>query len=165
MLLPENRFRLAARKAGPGIEGILSLAQQFEVSLSCAAIRVVASEVYPAVLIKWSSDGIAWKWASHSFWNFGFRRINATKISLPRDSATSRALAAGSGGGQVVENATTAAYWFSVADKGIRNLVLREQAISLGKFGALTLLSLHKGNFPPEIVALRDHELGLDERY
>lgn len=163
LLLPEGRFRPAAKNAPAGLSAVITLAQQFDVSATCAAIRVVTAETFPAVIIKWSDSGLSWKWSSRSFWDYGFRRMVAASSSLPRDSATAKALAASKSNGQPFENATTAAHWFPVGQKDLRNIILREEALVLGRFGVLTMLTLHGGNFPPEIIALRNQELGFDE--
>jgi hypothetical protein len=62
---------------------------------------------------------------------------------------------------QFIETATTASAWFpAVPARGIRNVVLREEAIALGRFGVLTLLTLHNERFPAEVVANREFEFG-----
>lgn len=162
LLLPENRFLSATKRMTANLAGISALAQKFEVSLSCAAIRVVSAEVFPSVIVKWSTKGVSWRWSSKSFWEYGFRLIKVARNTLPHDSATAKAIAHSAVGAYTAENATTAASWFPMGARSARNLILREEAISLGRFGALTLLTLHDRKFPPEVVALRNQELGLD---
>ena len=138
-----------------------SVAGKFEVSLTCASIRFVTAEVWPCVIIKWSSEGYAWKWCSKQFWSLGYRKTVESIESLPEDSATARCLASKGTERQIVETGTTASSWFpAITARSVRNVILREEAIALGRFGVLTLLTLHNGRFPAEVVASRESELG-----
>jgi Zn-dependent peptidase ImmA (M78 family) len=161
LLMPDKRFKSAAKNCPPGLPGIESIADQFEVSVTCAAIRFVTTEVFPAVVIKWSSEGYAWKWCSRQFWTMGYRKTIQSAESLPEDSATKRCLALRGKITGVVETATTAAWWFfGVPESGPKSVVIREEAMALGRFGVITLLTLHSGKFPDEVVANRNAELG-----
>ena len=48
----------------------------------------------------------------------------------------------------------------SVPEGGFRNVILREEAMALGRFGVISLPTLHSGKFPDEVVANRNAELG-----
>lgn len=161
LLMPDERFLSATRRCPVGLSGIRSIAGQFEVSLTCAAIRFVTSEVFPAVLIKWSSEGYAWKWCSRQFWAMGYRKTIQAASSLPEDSATKKCLGAKGKSTNIVETAATATWWFpGVMERGSKNVIIREEAMALGRFGVITLLTLHSGKFPNEVVADRNAELG-----
>lgn len=157
LLLPEGRFASACRRLPVGLGAVKQIAEQFQVSLSCAAVRIVSAEVFPCVLIKWSSEGFCWRWCSHSFWDYGYRWTVKSLEAFPRDSATARCASAETP--QLFESTTTAAYVFpAVPQRSFQNLILREEAISLGKYGQLTLFTL-RAPFPPEVVNARRREL------
>lgn len=162
LLLPESRFRTAAKRLQVGLDGIKTIAETFNVSLSCAAIRCVSHEVFPCVLIKWSKDGFCWKWCSRSFWEYGYRGTIQSFERLPAESATAICRSADVEPGKIYESATTAAFVFpSVKQRSFQNIVLREEAISLGRFGLLTVITLRQ-SFPREVIAARAKDLGLE---
>lgn len=161
LLLPDARFQQATKNCRTGLAGIDSVAGKFEVSLTCASIRFVTAEVWPCVVIKWSSEGYAWKWCSKQFWSLGYRKTVESSAALPEDSATARCLQSNGTERSIIEMGTTASAWFpSVSARSIKNIVLREEAIALGRFGVLTVLTLHNGRFPAEVLASRESELG-----
>jgi Zn-dependent peptidase ImmA (M78 family) len=163
LLLPESRFQKAVRRLPVGLAGVKAVSESFNVSLSCAAVRCVAAEVFPSVLIKWSREGFCWKWCSHSFWDYGYRRTIQSPERLPHDSATARCRNGGVEAGQIVESTTTAAFVFpSINQRSFQNIVLREESLSLGKYGTMTLITLRQP-FPKEVIEARTRELGLDE--
>lgn len=62
---------------------------------------------------------------------------------LVADSATAKMIAGAVSSADIVSNGTTASHWFPFVFVGSnRDVILVEEAISLGRFGALTLLSL-----------------------
>ena len=164
LLMPESRFRSAIRKATLGLPGVVSIADQFAVSISCAAIRVVTSETFPCAVIKWSRNGFCWKWCSRAFWTMGYRKTITTLQRVPELAATKLALNGADASKGVIQTGTTASFWFpAVGLKHPRNIPLMEQSLSLGKHGAITLLVPLKGCFPKELEAFRDYELETDE--
>ena len=161
LLMPDGRFQAATRRLVVGLEGVKTVSRHFDVSLTCAAVRCVASEVFPHVIIKWSQNDFCWKWCSRSFWDYGYRKTIQSMERLPSDCATVRLRNGGLPAGEVVEGTLTASYVFpGIAQCSFQNIILREEAISLGKYGAMTLLSL-RSPFPKEIIALRSRELGI----
>lgn len=160
LLIPDSRFQPATRRLPVGLSSVKAISERFGVSLTCAAVRCVASEVFPCVLIKWSRHGFCWKWCSRSFWDYGYRKTVQTIDRLPSDSATAKLGNKGCPTGEIIEGTLTATYVFpSVAQRSFQNIILREEAISLGRFGAVTLLSL-RSPFPKEIVELRARDIG-----
>ena len=148
-------------QAWSSLKGIQGIADDLDVSLSCAAIRFITSGIHPAVLIKWSLEGYAWRWCSKHFWNLGYRTTIKSLDKLPHDSATQQCLRYKGTGVPIFETGSTASVWFPwVPGGGFRNVVLREEARSLGRFGALTLLTLHANDFPKEVKVSREMELG-----
>lgn len=162
LLLPESRFRKAVRRLPVGLAGVKALSEGFNVSLSCAAVRCVAAEVFPCVLIKWSKDGFCWKWCSHSFWEYGYRWTIQSPDRLPADCATLLCRSKRADTEQVFESTTTAAFVFpAIKQRSFQNIVLREEALSLGKYGTMTLITLRQP-FPREVIEARNKELGFD---
>lgn len=163
LLMPDSRFLPATKRLAVGLSGVKAIAQRFDVSLTCASIRCVAAEAFPCAVIKWSQQGVCWKWCSPSFWAYGYRKTIPSLERLPRDSATAKVCATKSQPGEIIEGTLTAAYIFpAVHERSFQNIILREEAISLGKYGALTMLSLRSA-FPKEVVALRARELSGDD--
>lgn len=164
LLVPDSRFVFCAKRVGNGLTGIVRIAAEFEVSITCAAVRYVSSGLFPCVVLKWADSDLSWKWCSREFWNLGFRKTIETAIRLPPGSATLDCIGeADSMTSSIRSNAATAAYWFPHATMGSAwNIVLQEEAMSLGRFGTITVLTPHRGSFPRELLAARAHELGAE---
>jgi len=148
LLMPLNQLKERAKKYSPGLPAIMGIADYFGTSLTSAAIRYVSVNLSPVVVIKWNVDGIGWKWFSDTAYAAGIRKtIEETRL-VPRDSATGRVLAGEAKAGQAIEQGTTAAAWFPFIGHGsVRNDILKEQAISLGDHGSLTVLFPQSGKF------------------
>lgn len=138
LLMPWSRFLPAARRAKLGLPGVLELAGAFRVSLTAAALRYVRADLVPCVLVKWGPAGYEWKWCSESAYRGGLRKTIESGDRLPRDCPTAKALKGAAG---VVEGGTTKSAWFPFVDRSWEsNTIFREHALSLGKFGALSLV-------------------------
>lgn len=142
LLMPENAFRSKARGSVRGLTGILSLANAFQTSLTSTAIRYAELELVPCAVIKWGPDGFGWRWVSTETFRARYRTTLDRTSLLPPDSATARALRGVEPPSKgFFENGTTAAAWFrGVAGDSYRNALFIEQAVSLGRHGALTFL-------------------------
>lgn len=140
LLMPRTRFANAIKRSSRGLEGVLELASQFGCSLTATALRYLQHEdSSPCVVVRWDSDGFGWKRLSTAAYAQGYRKTFEDIRQLPRDSPTAKVLAGAAGR---VEAGTTAAAWFPfVQASSHRNALLREEAVSLGRFGALTFLS------------------------
>jgi hypothetical protein len=138
LLMPWSRFRPAAAKGKRGVHAVLELAHHFRTSVTATALRYVRADLFPCVLVMWSRDGYAWKWVSRSAYVAGLRKTIESVDRLPRDSPTSRALGGATG---VQEAGTTKSAWFPfVSSSSDLNAIYREQAVGLGRFGALSLV-------------------------
>jgi Zn-dependent peptidase ImmA (M78 family) len=141
LLMPPHRFERSLESAPHGIEGILHLKEEFGTSITSTAIRYVKHDVMPCAVIKWHSDEYGWRWVSESMCKRGLVQTRDKVNDLSRDLATTMAL-------QDVdppekgyhEKGGTAAYWFPDRRPDANDPILREQAVSLGRFGALTFL-------------------------
>ncbi len=146
LLLPERRFREAAASIPPGLAGVLHLAKMFHTSITSTAIRYASLNVKPCALVKWESFGVKWKWLSGSTREAGFRSIICDQSKLPLDCATACVFRGDTSPTGFLESGTTASAWFPrTAELSHRNIILIEQAISLGRFGILTFLYPHAG--------------------
>ncbi len=138
LLMPWSRFRPAAAKGKRGLYVVLELASIFRTSLTATALRYVRADLFPCVLVMWGADGYAWKSISRSAYVAGLRKTIESMDRLPRDSPTSRVLKGATG---VLEAGTTKSAWFPfVSESSELNPIYREQAITLGRFGAITLV-------------------------
>jgi hypothetical protein len=142
LLMPSAQFIKVARRHGQGMAGILGIAKHFGTSVTASAIRYAKAEIVPCVVIKWSATGFQWPWISTEPFRARLRRVQKDLDKLPDDCPTRIAL---SGAKPppcgYFEAGTTAACWFPyLGDSDSRNILLKEQAMQLGRFGALTFL-------------------------
>ena len=141
LLMPTQRFCRRAKKLPSGLEGIQKLAAEFGTSLTSAAIRYAKLDLLQCVIIKWGCDRYGWKWLSPSAYARGWRKTIEAPVELVQGSATEQIMSGGTSHGEIVRCGSTAAHWFPFMQAGPRrNCILREEAISLGRFGTLTLL-------------------------
>jgi len=137
-----------AKLSPRGLGGILSLAYAFGTSVTSTAIRYVKDEVEPCVVIKWQEGRFAWTWSSVQMHKARFRRPIVSSQKLPPESPTARALAGEVPVRDFFSAGTRAASWFPRVspDEG-GDLPLVEQAMALGRFGALTFLYPESGSY------------------
>jgi Zn-dependent peptidase ImmA (M78 family) len=146
LLLPELRFKKLMRTKRVCLDTILFIAGEFDVSVTCTAIRAVTSGMEPSALVKWSKDSVAWKWCSSEFWELGYRKTVEESDQIPPDSASGKCFAimhnANSG---IFKGASVASAWFpAIHQRSEQNVILQEEAMILGKYGVLTLLTLNE---------------------
>ena len=149
LLMPPARFLARARSIRPGFEGIVSLAQHFQTSITSTTIRYAASDIAPCAVVKWSWRGYAWKWLSSETFRARFRKTIETTDDVPPDSPTGRALARETPPDPgFFQAGTTASAWFPhVAQGQLRDVLFIEQAMPLGRFGVLTFLYPESGAY------------------
>lgn len=141
LLMPRARFQASAKRAGRDLEGVTQLAKQYCTSITATALRLVQLDLSPCVVLKWQDGKYAWKRLSASAFAKGYRKTVEDPARLPRDCATAKVLRGEAEG--VLSAGTTASTWFPfVQPSSDWNTIFTEQAISLGRFGALTFLSL-----------------------
>jgi hypothetical protein len=127
---------------------VLRLKDQFQTSIVSTAIQLGRYDSDLVALLKWSNQEVEWKRILEEY--FFSRQYRSWKLQsradLPDDSATATALAESP---EIVEpriheSVLTASFCFRhVASSGSRDIVLREEAVRLGRHGVLTLLSVH----------------------
>lgn len=152
LLLPRGRFLAEGKRAPRGLAGVIALSRHFETSITATAIRYAREELVPCTIIKWDEDGVGWKWFSSETFRAGFRKTIETRDDLPSDSATelafSRVVPAN---GEFHQCGSTASLWFPfLAESSSRSIILREEAVSLGRFGVLTFLHPDNGTYRPQ---------------
>lgn len=142
LLMPRIRFAREAKKHAAGFGAILTLKDVFGTSITSTAVRYATLDIVPCTLVKWDNDGFSWKWFSPTTYAAGFKKTIETTSKVPSDSATGRALAGQQAPACGYFHAGTSAHaWFGGAWAGsAKDVILIEQAISLGEFGVLTLL-------------------------
>jgi hypothetical protein len=139
LLMPASSFRAASMKARKGLPGILDLAASYRTSITATAIRYLQMDLFPCVIVKWTNSGYAWKRLSASAYAGRLRKTIERVDRLPRDSPTARVLKGTATG--LVEAGTVKSAWFPfVSASAEDNSLFVEQAISLGRFGVLTVL-------------------------
>ena len=147
LLMPVKSFIELGESQVKGFECIMKLAEEFGTSITATAVRYVSLDVWPCVLIKWHRQGCNWKSFSSSMFRHHFSNIFEIPGDLSAECATIKALA------QDIEtdsdyfsNGTLVSTWFqSVKFDSPLDVVLIEEAVPLGKHGALTLLTATPG--------------------
>jgi len=152
LLLPRSRFLAEGKRAPLGLAGVIALSRHFATSITATAIRYTREELVPCTIIKWDEDGFCWKWFSPETFRAGFRKTIETRMDLPPDSATALVFS-----GAIPENSeihqrgSTASLWFPfLTESSSRSVILHEEALSLGRFGVLTLLYPDGGTYSPQ---------------
>lgn len=141
LLLPALQVKKAARNRIDAAE-IVRLAEIFCTSLSATAIRCAHLDLAPLIVMRWNATTRAWCWSSRAFeertGNKAFRSIDR----LPSDSATRQTLVGNVNKHEPISRrGTTLATWFPGVRAGSgSDDILVEECISLGTYGALTIL-------------------------
>lgn len=140
-LMPTAPFAAALRRAAIGAPAILALKDRFGASVTSMAVRYVGLVDFFCVVVKWTPEGYGWRWVSREARTGRYFRTVQSLGDLPADSAT-RLLAAGvTSSTGFIERGSVASAWFDyVKAGGHRDEILLEHAVSLGRFGLLTLL-------------------------
>ncbi|MGC9451683.1 MAG: ImmA/IrrE family metallo-endopeptidase [Oceanipulchritudo sp.] len=148
LLLPNSFYLNSLKKAAVGLKGIVSLANQFDVSIKCSALRYLNEDHSSCALSFWSWErNLIWKWYSTSMWNAGIRKIKAEPI---RGGATDKCLRMGpENPGSMEDSAATIGYLFHVGDGVHHAELVSEEAMSLGEFGVLSLIHVKAGKLKP----------------
>jgi Zn-dependent peptidase ImmA (M78 family) len=144
LLMPPTRFKVALARARKRLSAIQDLAEKFRISITCAAIRYVDAEVEPSVIIHRARDGYTWTRASKQFQAMNCGRIVNTTQQASSDNPTAICRALSEKRSGVIGAKVVASNWFPALRHG-RNFEVREEAMTLGRYGVLTLLTLADG--------------------
>lgn len=157
LLMPTELVKSACKKSRGGLKGIQKLAERFSVSMKCAAIRYVGDDIAPCCLTfrDWEGE-LRWKWFSRSLWIGGIRKLQAAPV---RNGATDQVISRGlNKESDVISTGAPAQYLFSGIDGKLYHEIFTEDAMALGEYGVLTLLSSQKS----ELTAIAEI---LDKRW
>lgn len=145
LLMPPSRFEAERRRAPTGLAGILRLQEIFGASVTSTCVQYVRKSPFPCAMIRWSPTAFEWRIVSSPAWNLGFRWTINQVERVPEDSPTGRAFAGTAEKGITFNRGvSTTAFWFQNVIMGSRrDLLLHEEAMQLGRYGALTLLYPH----------------------
>lgn len=159
LMLPTASFRARVRSPEPDAAAIIDVATYFRTSLTSAAIRFCELEPFPCAIIAWSATG-ACRWVRTSprvqAW---FPAVVQTLDGPRAGSATAHMLADGRASTRIRTQTAPVTTWFPDLRIAARSAVpeLTEQAIPLGRHGAITVLSsptwhalTHFGGCAPE---------------
>lgn len=147
LILPKQRFIKAAKKETIGLQGILSISKKFKSSITCTAIRYIDEALGKAIVVKWDHEGYQWKWISRELFNSGLKKTIESTDELIKDSATWKVM---NGYNPFPDEffsvGSTISSWFPfIGGRWEKNELLIEEAISLGRFGILTILYVDGG--------------------
>jgi Zn-dependent peptidase ImmA (M78 family) len=143
LIMPPSRFKSAASSTWSPLTTILTLASEFDTSLTATSLQYMTHVSNRSTLIRWKPDGeLAWAMPGAGYRAEGYRQVLfKNRQKLPPDSATARVMAGKDHDAGVLDMATV---FQNVAVEGTRNLLLTEEAIALGEYGFMTILSDHK---------------------
>jgi hypothetical protein len=141
-LMPGERFRRRAMGSGRGLAAVVGLADEFGTSLTSTAVRYTEFDVSPCAVVKWHWWGFGWRCFSSSMFRRRFQRVFRVPEKLPEGSATRLALEQKKRPERgYFQSGTLASVWFPrVRREDTLDVVLIEEAIPLGRYGALTML-------------------------
>jgi hypothetical protein len=142
LLMPEERFRRSVAGTGMGLSAVLALTSAYGTSLTSVAVRYVGANVLPCAAVKWHWQRHEWKCFSSSMFRRRFQRVFSAPERLPEGSATRLALAQEAPPAcGYFQSGTLASLWFPyVRREDALDVVLVEEAIPMGCYGALTML-------------------------
>lgn len=159
LLMPPSRFKDAAHGQGSPLETILSLSRKFDTSLTATALQFINHVSDRCMVIRWTPNGtLAWAIPGNGYRADGYRTLLfKDPKKLPRDSATATVITGRKEFDQGV--LTMATVFQNVALDGDRNTTVAEEAMALGDYGFLTILSDYKApSAPVSDRAMRRHE-------
>lgn len=144
LIMPPSRFKAAASALQTPLETILTLSNEFDTSLTATALQFLNHVSDRSMVIRWKPDGeMAWAIPGKSYYAEGYRTVLfKNREKLPPDSASGRVVRGKTDNDSGVLDMATV--FQNVALAGTRNLLLTEEAIALGEYGFMTILSDHK---------------------
>ena len=141
LLMPPSKFISAIRSSDSPLAAIKHLATLFRSSLTSTAIHYASVAADRCAIVRWTADGeFAWPRIGKGYYAEGFRRLQYANGSIPApDSATGIVIA---GSEQESETVSTTPVLFThVAAGRFRDHLLKEEAIALGEYGFMTIIS------------------------
>lgn len=161
LLMPECWARSVVDALPVGLDAIRTLADRFEASLSCAAVRYAQLSAAPVVVVLARGHTIEWVSASREVQQAEFFRYNATRTAtLPSGSATRRLADVPEAvhAGEQDSSVDFLQDWFPRAPRGLR---VEVDALGLGVYGRVLSL-LVCNDLPEEDELYLQEQLGDD---
>lgn len=144
LIMPPARFKKAAAKTLGPLDTILTLSNEFDTSLTATALQFLNHVSNRSMVIRWKPEGeMAWAIPGKSYYAEGYRTVLfKNREKLPPDSASGRVVRGKTDNDCGVLDMATV--FQNVALAGTRNILLTEEAIALGEYGFMTILSDHE---------------------
>lgn len=146
LLMPEGVFRKIAIHPC-GLKTILNLSDRLMASVTGTAVRYCELQVEPMAMVLWNEKGYAWKRLSQAFRAANCRKTIESVDLIDEGSATRQAMQGiEPGGEEFFSEVSAVSRWFPHTSPGSpADAILREEAIRLGDYGCLTVLTLERG--------------------
>lgn len=141
LLMPPSKFLSAICSSDSPLAAIKHLATLFRSSLTSTAIHYASVAADRCAIVRWTADGeFAWPRIGTGYFAEGFRRLQYANGSVPaRDSSTGIVIAGSKQESETVS--TTPTLFTHVAAGKYRDHLLKEEAIALGNYGYMTIIS------------------------
>ena len=140
LLMPTRLVRSMMRGLGEGLSSIVTLANEFQTSMSAAAIRYSTATSDPVAVIISRAGVVEWTSISPALWDHQWARLRLKGEWAPRGSGTSRLSSAATRvlQGDLDGDSMLLCEWFPGAPEAVDVI---EEAVGLGTFGrVLTVL-------------------------
>lgn len=140
LLMPSTPFWIAAGAHPDGVDQIAALAAAFGTSLTATAFRALELEIFPAPAAVFRWDALGRRTVQRMSWATFVAGGDLQMLAdePPEDSLTARAIRDASSGQQ--SGSIDGAAWFPGLGSSPKPALLREEVISLGQYGWLTLV-------------------------
>lgn len=142
LLMPPRRFAASAKRIESGLAAILKLSELNRTSVMSTAIRYARTDVAPVAVMLWAETERRWCWSATDIWNITQNKAHKLSKNVPLGSLTQQLLSGSSVTADEAQGSILSA-WYPFVQSGSRvDHLCREQAIRLGSFGVLTVLTL-----------------------
>ena len=139
LLMPTKQFATAAQRHRPSVKLICELSKKFGTSCTSTAIRYAKLDLHPVVVMNWTYEERKWCWSSKDIFKITRNRVYRSAEKIPVGSLTQLMLH-----GEVetkgVKGSTLSAWCPLIAAGSKNDVIVIEEAMSLGEFGVLTIL-------------------------
>jgi Zn-dependent peptidase ImmA (M78 family) len=141
LLMPPLRFIKQVRENESPLKAIERISKYFKTSITATALHYITNAANRCAIIRWTDEcEFAWNFVGNGYHASHFHKpFYADGMQPIKDSATDEVL---SGREKQSESVSTTAMAFKgVASGGNRDLLLKEESLSLGNYGFMTIFS------------------------